>query len=105
MRVRGWQEAAPLKATDLAQQWAGIGGRWLIFTDIARDGMGSGINVDATAALAQATGLRVIASGGVASLDDVQRVRDAGLPGIIIGRALYEEQVNLAQAIQIANYE
>lgn len=103
VRTRGWREAAPLKAADLAQQWATMGGRWLVFTDIARDGVGSGVNVEATAALAQATGLNVIASGGVAALDDVQRVRDAGLRGVIIGRALYEGQVDLEQAIKIAN--
>ncbi|MCJ7838267.1 MAG: 1-(5-phosphoribosyl)-5-[(5-phosphoribosylamino)methylideneamino]imidazole-4-carboxamide isomerase [Burkholderiales bacterium] len=105
VHTRGWREAAPLKATELAQQWADMGGRWLVFTDIARDGVGSGVNVEATAALAQTTGLNVIASGGVASLDDVQRVRDAGLPGVIIGRALYEGQVDLVQAMRIANSE
>jgi phosphoribosylformimino-5-aminoimidazole carboxamide ribotide isomerase len=105
VRVRGWQEAAPLQAADLAQHWAAMGGRWLIFTDIARDGVSTGVNVDATAAIAQATGLSVIASGGVAARDDVVRVRDAGLPGVIIGRALYEGQVDLAEAIQIANSE
>lgn len=107
VRTRGWREAAPLKAADLAQQWADMGGRWLIFTDIARDGMGSGVNVDATAALAQVTGLSVIASGGVATLDDVQRVKNDGLSGgprlrgVIIGRALYEGQIDLEMALKI----
>lgn len=101
VRTRGWREDAPLQAVELAQQWAALGGRWLIFTDIARDGMGSGVNVEATAALAQATGLNVIASGGVASLDDVQRVKDAGLRGVIIGRALYEGRVSLEVALRI----
>ena len=103
VRVRGWREAAPLQAIDLAQRWAGMGGRWLVFTDIARDGVGSGVNVAATAELARATGLRVIASGGVAGLADVQRVRDAGLSGVIIGRALYEGLVDLGAAVQMAN--
>lgn len=101
VRTRGWREAAPLTALELAQQWAALGGRWLIFTDIARDGMGSGVNVEATAALAQATGLSVIASGGVASLDDVRRVKEAGLCGVIIGRALYERRLDLAVALKI----
>lgn len=101
VRTRGWREAAPLTALELAQQWTAIGGRWLIFTDIARDGMGSGVNVEATAALAQATGLHVIASGGVASLEDVQRVKNAGLRGVIIGRALYEGRVSLEAALRI----
>ncbi|MBN1875305.1 MAG: 1-(5-phosphoribosyl)-5-[(5-phosphoribosylamino)methylideneamino]imidazole-4-carboxamide isomerase [Anaerolineae bacterium] len=105
VQVRGWQEAALLKAADLARQWAAMGGRWLIFTDVSRDGMGSGVNVAATRSLAQNTGLNVIASGGVACLNDVQRARDAGLRGVIIGRALYEGQVDLAQAIRMMNDE
>jgi phosphoribosylformimino-5-aminoimidazole carboxamide ribotide isomerase len=102
VRIRGWQESAPLQATDLARRWADDGGRWLVFTDISRDGMGHGVNVDTTAALAREAGLNVIASGGVRSLDDVTRVREAGLSGIIIGRALYEGQVDLAEALRTA---
>ncbi len=101
VRTRGWREAAPLTALELAQQWATLGGRWLIFTDIARDGMSSGVNVEATAALAQATGLSVIASGGVATLEDVQRVKDSRLCGVIIGRAFYEGHINLEAALKI----
>jgi phosphoribosylformimino-5-aminoimidazole carboxamide ribotide isomerase len=95
VKIRGWQDATDVQAADLAEQWAAMGGRWLIFTDVSRDGMGSGVNVAATAALAASTGLRVIASGGVASAADVTRVRDAGLSGVIIGRALYEGQIDL----------
>ncbi|HQE94056.1 MAG TPA: 1-(5-phosphoribosyl)-5-[(5-phosphoribosylamino)methylideneamino]imidazole-4-carboxamide isomerase [Anaerolineae bacterium] len=101
VRTRGWREAAPLTALELAQQWEAWGGRWVIFTDIARDGMSDGVNVEATAALAQATGLSVIASGGVTTLDDVQRVKEAGLRGVIIGRALYERQINLEVVLTI----
>ena len=101
VRTRGWREAAPLTALELAQQWAALGGRWLIYTDIARDGMSSGVNVEATAALAQATGLSVIASGGVADLEDVRQVKAAGLAGVIIGRALYEGRVDLEAALKI----
>jgi len=102
-RIRGWLEAAMITAEDLAQRWADMGGRWLIFTDISRDGMGSGVNVDATMALADSTGLNVIASGGVRTLDDVQRVRDAGvLSGVITGRALYEGHIDLEDALAIA---
>jgi len=98
-QIRGWQEAAMITAEDLAQRWADMGGRWLIFTDISRDGMGSGVNVDATTALADSTGLRIVASGGVKTLSDVQRVRDAGLAGVIIGRALYEGHIELSDAL------
>jgi phosphoribosylformimino-5-aminoimidazole carboxamide ribotide isomerase len=99
VQIRGWQEAAPFQALALAERWAELGGRWLIFTDISRDGMGSGVNVKVTADLARETGLRVIASGGVGTLDDVRRVRDAGLSGVIIGRALYEGQIKLEDAL------
>jgi len=89
-----------LQASELARRWAADGGRWLVFTDISRDGMGRGINVAATVDIAREAGLNVIASGGVRSLEDVIRVREAGLSGIIIGRALYEGQVDLAEALQ-----
>ncbi len=102
VRVRGWQETTQLQASDLALRWVDMGGKWLIFTDISRDGMGSGVNVSVTAALANATGLKVIASGGVGSLADVKRVMDADLSGVIIGRALYEGRVDLAQALALS---
>jgi phosphoribosylformimino-5-aminoimidazole carboxamide ribotide isomerase len=102
INVRGWRETTQLKAVDLASHWADIGGKWLVFTDISRDGMGSGVNVEATAALAKQTGLHVIASGGVGSLLDVTRVRAAELSGVIIGRALYEGQVDLTQVIALS---
>lgn len=101
-QIRGWQEAALITAEDLAQRWADLGGKWLIFTDISRDGMGSGVNVDATTALADSTGLKVIASGGVKTLADVHRVREAGLAGVIIGRALYEGHIELAEALGLS---
>jgi phosphoribosylformimino-5-aminoimidazole carboxamide ribotide isomerase len=117
VRTHGWKETASLAAVELAQQWADKGVRWVIFTDVARDGMGSGLNLEATAQLAQATGpstshcgepvepsghcLHVIASGGVASLEDVRRAYQAGLSGVIIGRALYEGQVTLEDALRV----
>ena len=102
VQVHGWQKAAALRALDLAQQFAAMGGRWLNFTDVSRDGMGSGVNVEATAELARATRLNVIASGGVASLADIRRVQENGLHGVIIGRALYEGTVELADALAAA---
>lgn len=101
VQIRGWQTAAPIMAADLAQHWADQGGRWLIFTDIARDGVGTGINLAATIALAHATGLHVIASGGVANIDDVRQAHEAGISGVIIGRALYEGHIRLEEALQI----
>jgi len=99
VRVRGWADDSGVAAVDLAQQMRGLGLKWCVFTDVARDGVGAGVNVPATAELARATGLRVIASGGVAGAADVERVRAAGLAGVIIGRALYEGQVALKDVL------
>jgi phosphoribosylformimino-5-aminoimidazole carboxamide ribotide isomerase len=102
VRTHGWQEDTGITAVEMGQQWANKGVRWAIFTDVSRDGMSTGLNLDATVELAQATGMNVIASGGVASLEDVQRTYDAGLSGVIIGRALYEGQVVLEEALHVA---
>ncbi len=101
VQTRGWQQATGVTPIALAHQWAARGVRWIVFTDVARDGMGSGINLAATMQLAEATRLHVIASGGVASLEDVQQAYDAGLSGIIVGRALYEGRVDLREALRI----
>lgn len=101
VQTHGWQQGTGITAQDLAQNWADRGVHWLIFTDVARDGMGRGLNLQATAHLADVTGLNVIASGGVASLEDVRRTYEAGLSGVIIGRALYEERVRLEDALRV----
>jgi phosphoribosylformimino-5-aminoimidazole carboxamide ribotide isomerase len=103
VHTHGWQEASALTALELAQAWRQRGAHWVIFTDVARDGMGSGVNLEATASLARTTGLNVIASGGVSGLEDVRRVRQAGLSGVIIGRALYEGQVALEEALRVGS--
>jgi phosphoribosylformimino-5-aminoimidazole carboxamide ribotide isomerase len=95
VRVRGWVDDAGLSALDLGRRLRLQGLEWCVFTDVARDGVSAGVNLAATAALAQATGLRVIASGGVANAGEVHSAREAGLAGIIIGRALYEGQIEL----------
>jgi phosphoribosylformimino-5-aminoimidazole carboxamide ribotide isomerase len=97
VRVRGWAEGTNLRAVDLAQQMAKLGLRWLIFTDVARDGVGSGLNLASTLELARSSGLNVIASGGVDSLEDIHRARQSGLPGVIVGRALYEGKIDPAE--------
>jgi len=101
VRTHGWKETTSMTAMELAGQWAARGVRWLIFTDVSRDGMGSGLNLTVTMQLAQATGLHVIASGGVVTLHDVRRAYQAGLSGVIIGRALYEGQVALEDALRV----
>lgn len=105
VRVRGWQQTTDVSPTELALAMRAIGVKTTIYTDISRDGMLGGVNVAATAALAAASGLAIIASGGVSSLDDIVRLRQgesAGISGVIIGRALYEGQVDLAAAIALA---
>ena len=99
VRTRGWQADGGLAAIDLGRQIKAMGVEIVIHTDIAQDGLLSGVNAQASAELAQATGLRVIASGGVAGLEDIQRVRRAGLAGVIIGRALYEGRITLKEAL------
>ena len=101
VRTHGWASSTEFSAVDFARHWADQGLRWTIFTDVARDGMGSGLNIESTAQLARQSGLNVIASGGVDSLRDVQAAYDAGLSGCIIGRALYEGRVDLEQALGV----
>jgi phosphoribosylformimino-5-aminoimidazole carboxamide ribotide isomerase len=93
--VKGWTQTASLTALDLGTRLAAQGVQWCIFTDVSRDGMRAGVNVPAALELASQTGLRVIASGGVDGPKDVYRARQAGLAGIIVGRALYEGKVSL----------
>lgn len=100
VRVRGWQDESGIPAIDLARQMRTLGLRTVIFTDINRDGMGLGLNIAATSELANDSGLHVIASGGVHTLEDVQAARDAGLAGAIIGRALYEGTIDLEEALR-----
>lgn len=99
VRVRGWKEGSGISVNDLALQLRTVGLRTVIFTDVSRDGLGSGLNIATTRTLADLSGLDVIASGGVHSLDDVLAARDAGLSGVIIGRALYEGSVDLKDAL------
>lgn len=93
IQVRGWKEGTGIKAIDLARELQALGLRWLVFTDIAQDGMGSGINLEQTLELSHACPLQIIASGGANSLDDIQRVRQAGLAGVIVGQALYSGSI------------
>lgn len=100
VQVRGWQEATDLRVLDAAKRLKENGLEWLVFTDIARDGLQSGINLTATVELAQVSGLRVIASGGVRGSEDVRAAREAGLAGIIAGRALYEGCLDIAALVR-----
>lgn len=102
--TEGWAETSSITATELAQRFADSGAAAVIYTDIARDGMLAGVNVAATAALARAVALPVIASGGVASVQDIVALRaeGAGIAGAILGRALYDGRVAPAEAMAAA---
>lgn len=104
VRTHGWQNNTLLTPENLAMQMMALGVRTIIYTDISRDGVYAGVNIHSAAALAGATGLKVIASGGVAAIEDVQRAiahENEGISGLIIGRALYEGRVDLATALSL----
>jgi phosphoribosylformimino-5-aminoimidazole carboxamide ribotide isomerase len=103
--VQGWTEATELEAIVLAKRCAGVGVSEIVYTDIARDGTEQGVNLEATLALARSVPLPIIASGGVASGRDIERLaplESAGIVGVIVGRALYTGAVKLAEAISVA---
>jgi phosphoribosylformimino-5-aminoimidazole carboxamide ribotide isomerase len=103
--THGWQRRSGVTALDLALQMKDLGMERVIYTDIARDGMLSGVNAAACASLAAQSGLAIIASGGVASLEDVHRVKaveSQGVDGVIIGKALYAGEIDLSQALKVA---
>ena len=101
--VEGWAETSDVTAIDLARRFEDAGVAALIYTDIERDGALQGPNVAATAALARAVAIPVIASGGIASLDDLRALKQSGAPldGAISGRALYEGRIDLAEAVRL----
>lgn len=101
--VQGWSEAANIKVTELAKRFEDAGVGAIIYTDIERDGAMGGVNVAATAALANAIRIPVIASGGVASIRDLEALKAANCPGIegvISGRALYDGRLDPAAALR-----
>ncbi|WAJ28589.1 1-(5-phosphoribosyl)-5-[(5-phosphoribosylamino)methylideneamino]imidazole-4-carboxamide isomerase [Antarcticirhabdus aurantiaca] len=102
--VEGWAETSQLTATDLARRFEDAGVSAIIYTDIDRDGVLAGINWEATIALAEAIAIPVIASGGLASLDDIRRLTQpdaAKLEGAISGRALYDGRIDAREALAI----
>ena len=104
--VEGWAETSQLDVADLARRFEDAGVAAIIFTDIARDGMLQGVNVEATAALSRQTKIPVIASGGVGGIGDItalKQVKALNILGVIIGRALYDGRIDPAAAIKLAN--
>lgn len=102
VRTAGWEEDSGLDYLDFARQMEKKGVKTFIFTDIAVDGMLSGPSFDQLSALQKAVSCRIIASGGVTTLDDVKRLRDMGLYGAIIGKAYYAGTIDLAEAVKEA---
>ncbi len=104
--TEGWAEVSDVSIVDMARRFEDAGVASLLFTDIGRDGLLKGCNIDATVELARQTDLPVIASGGVKGLDDIRMLSlyaDEGIEGVITGRALYDGRLDLAAAIAMAN--
>ncbi|AJY69335.1 1-(5-phosphoribosyl)-5-[(5-phosphoribosylamino)methylideneamino] imidazole-4-carboxamide isomerase [Geobacter sulfurreducens] len=102
--VQGWAEVTGVTAVDLARRFEGYGVAAIIYTDIARDGMMQGPNIEATRALAEAISIPVIASGGVSSLEDIENlmaIEASGIAGAITGKAVYTGAINLAEAVAL----
>jgi phosphoribosylformimino-5-aminoimidazole carboxamide ribotide isomerase len=104
--VEGWSKVTHHEVVDLAKRFQGYGVEAVVYTDIGRDGMLSGVNVDATVKLAQALSIPVIASGGITNLDDIRKlcaVEDEGIMGAITGRAIYEGTLDFVAAQKLAD--
>jgi phosphoribosylformimino-5-aminoimidazole carboxamide ribotide isomerase len=102
--VQGWAEVTDIRAIDLAQRFAGDGVAAIIYTDISRDGMMQGPNIEATRLLAEAIDIPVIASGGVSSLRDIENllaIEKSGVSGVITGKAIYTGALDLRAAIAL----
>ncbi|MGE0353218.1 MAG: 1-(5-phosphoribosyl)-5-[(5-phosphoribosylamino)methylideneamino]imidazole-4-carboxamide isomerase [Gemmatimonadales bacterium] len=97
----GWQQSSTLKVADVARRVIRMGVRTIVYTDITRDGMLRGVDLDGSVAL-QRLGAGVIVSGGVGTLKDLEQLREAGLAGVVVGRALYEQRFTLQQALRVA---
>ncbi|MBQ3864709.1 MAG: 1-(5-phosphoribosyl)-5-[Clostridia bacterium] len=100
--VNGWETTSEVSARDLCQRVAELGVSTVIYTDISRDGAMRGVNLPAYVSLRELKGLSIIASGGVTGLDDIRNLKEIGVDGAIIGKALYENRIQLKEAIQAA---
>ncbi len=101
--VEGWAEVSDMKATDLAREFAHAGVEAIICTDVGRDGMMTGINIEFTKSIQEACGLETIASGGLRDMRDIYALMEAGIDGTIVGKAFYEGTLDLERAFRIAN--
>lgn len=101
--VDGWTASGEVTAVELGTRAASWGAAALLYTDISRDGLRRGPNVAATSQLAHAVPIDVIASGGVGELDDIARLRDASIPAVVVGRAIYDKRFSVAEAAHVAH--
>ena len=102
--VRGWADVTEKLASEMAKEMEGFGVEAIIYTDIARDGMMQGPNIEATRALAEAINIPVIASGGLSTLDDIRRliaIESSGVTGVITGKAIYSGAIDLREAVAL----
>ncbi|MBN2768044.1 MAG: 1-(5-phosphoribosyl)-5-[(5-phosphoribosylamino)methylideneamino]imidazole-4-carboxamide isomerase [Campylobacterales bacterium] len=99
--VEGWAEVSSIKATTLAKEFANAGVEAIICTDISKDGMLSGINVDFTLDIKHASGIETIASGGLKDIEDIKKLINAGVDGTIVGKAFYEGMLDLGEAFAL----
>ncbi|MBI1909254.1 MAG: 1-(5-phosphoribosyl)-5-[(5-phosphoribosylamino)methylideneamino]imidazole-4-carboxamide isomerase [Deltaproteobacteria bacterium] len=99
--VKGWRETSDQTAIALAQHCEEVGATQIIYTDIQRDGMMSGPNFEALEKMREAVGIEIIASGGISSLEDLKRLKEIGIEGAILGKALYEGKIDLKEALKI----
>lgn len=100
--VEGWAEKSTMKATDLAKEFANAGVEAIICTDVGRDGMLSGVNLDFTLSIAQASGIATIASGGLKDIDDIKLLKQSQkVSGVIVGKAFYEGTLDLREAFKL----
>jgi len=105
VHTHGWEVPQEIDAVSLAKSIKQIGVKIIIFTDISRDGIGGGVNLKSTLELSQNSKLDIIASGGIYSLQDVQAVKQAGISGVIIGRALYDGSVDSEDVFHLQEKE
>ncbi len=98
--VEGWEKISGITASELCNRMKEYGVRHIVYTDISRDGMLSGPNVEYTKRLTEETGMDIIASGGMSSMEDLRQLTHAGVCGAIIGKALYEKRIDLKEAIK-----
>jgi len=101
--VEGWGELSNMKATDLAKEFANAGVEAIICTDVGRDGMMTGVNIEFTKAIQEASGVETIASGGLKDMSDINALIEAGIDGTIVGKAFYEGTLDLEEAFKVAN--